>query len=203
MLLLRPKRGKASQQRLQELLEEPVFAGLENNLGRVTAVEGDVELPGLGLSESEAARVASSVSVVFHAAATVRFDAAADEAVRVNVDGTRHVLQVAKTLASVAAVVHVSTAFAHCHLGPTDEVKERIYHEEVEKLDAEDPKLCGRPNTYTLTKAMAELVLLEKEFASLPSVVVRPSIIVAARKVPFPGWVDNYNGATGKMMPKA
>ena len=48
----------------------------------------------------------------------------------------------------------------------------------------------------TLFQALAENVLLT-EGAGLPIVIIRPSIVTAAWKEPFPGWVDNFNGATG------
>ena len=59
------------------------------------------------------------------------------------------------------------------------------------------PHLLGRrPNTYTLTKALAEVQLVE-DSGHLPVVIVRPSIIGAVWKEPIPGWMDNLNGATG------
>ncbi len=45
--------------------------------------------------------------------------------------------------------------------------------------------LKGRPNTYTLTKAIAEN-LLQEEASDLPVAIIRPSIIGAAIKEPFP-----------------
>lgn len=58
-------------------------------------------------------------------------------------------------------------------------------------------RLVGKcPNTYTYTKAMAEQVL-EKESGNVPLAIVRPSIVSAALKEPFPGWIDNLNGMTG------
>lgn len=53
----------------------------------------------------------------------------------------------------------------------------------------------NRPNTYIFTKALAEQVVADYS-SKLPVVVVRPSIVSAARKEPSPGWVDSYNGAT-------
>lgn len=53
-------------------------------------------------------------------------------------------------------------------------------------LDSITPKLIGdRPNTYTFTKALAENLLVE-ECGSLPVAIVRPSIVSAAWKEPFP-----------------
>lgn len=199
-VLLRAKKGRSPGERLLDLLGDPVFEAVGGEraarVGRVKVVAGDVGEPRMGMEPEDVAAVASSVSVVFHAAATVRFDAPMSDAVRTNVEGTRHLLRVAREMPSLLALVHVSTAFTHCHLGPEEEVEERLYGEEG--LEADDPRLCGRPNTYTLTKAMAEVLLLDDEFSSLPTVVVRPSIVVAARKTPFPGWIDNYNGATGE-----
>ncbi|NXX28151.1 FACR1 reductase, partial [Nicator chloris] len=59
------------------------------------------------------------------------------------------------------------------------------------------PKLLGkRPNTYTYTKALAESVV-QQEGAELNIAIVRPSIIGASWKEPFPGWIDNFNGPSG------
>ncbi len=45
--------------------------------------------------------------------------------------------------------------------------------------------LNGRPNTYTLTKALAEN-LLKEEGADLPISIIRPSIIGASVNEPMP-----------------
>lgn len=66
--------------------------------------------------------------------------------------------------------------------------------EMIEKLL---PELLGKsPNTYTYTKAMAETLLM-KECGQLPVAIVRPSIVTAAWKEPYPGWIDNINNVTG------
>jgi fatty acyl-CoA reductase len=72
-----------------------------------------------------------------------------------------------------------------------------------ENLDDEmmavlEKKLMGKhPNTYTLTKSLAEQVILTKG-VGLPAVaIVRPSIVCAAIQDPYPGWVDNVCGITG------
>ena len=55
-------------------------------------------------------------------------------------------------------------------------------------------KLIGdKPNTFTFTKWIAE-TLLEQEATDLPVVIVRPSIIGAAWKEPFAGWVEKSSG---------
>jgi len=48
------------------------------------------------------------------------------------------------------------------------------------------PKLIGdRPNTYTYTKALAEYVV-QQEGARLNTAIIRPSIVGASWKEPFP-----------------
>lgn len=48
------------------------------------------------------------------------------------------------------------------------------------------PKLIGeRPNTYTFTKALAEYLVLQ-EAGDLNIAIVRPSIVGASWKEPFP-----------------
>lgn len=48
------------------------------------------------------------------------------------------------------------------------------------------PKLLGnRPNTYVYTKALAEY-LVQQEGAKLNTAIVRPSIVGASWKEPFP-----------------
>ena len=58
-------------------------------------------------------------------------------------------------------------------------------------VDIMTPHLIrGRPNTYTYTKALAETLLVE-ESGALPVAIVRPSIVTAAWKEPFPVCLTN------------
>jgi nucleoside-diphosphate-sugar epimerase len=59
---------------------------------KVLAVEGDCSEPGLGLSPSDRQRIVNHIDIVFHAAATVRFDEKLPVAVSTNVAGTRELL---------------------------------------------------------------------------------------------------------------
>lgn len=60
-------------------------------------------------------------------------------------------------------------------------------------------RLIGNcPNVYAYTKALGEQ-LLQKDCREngIPLAVVRPSIVTASVKEPFPGWIDNLNGPSG------
>lgn len=56
---------------------------------------GDVSLPRLGLSEADRALLRDKVSVVFHGAATVRFDQPIQSTVIMNLRGTRELADLA------------------------------------------------------------------------------------------------------------
>lgn len=53
------------------------------------------------------------------------------------------------------------------------------------------------PNTYTFTKSMAERTLRKRRNPNLPTLLVRPAIIIGAMKEPFPGWTDTISAAGG------
>ena len=91
---------------------------------KVEAISGDVSLPGLDLSLSDRQKLCSEVEIIFHCAAIVRFDIPLQEAVIVNVRGTKLMLELAKECQNLLNFVHVSTAY--CHLDE-DIVKEQIY----------------------------------------------------------------------------
>ena len=93
-LLIRPKKGVATAQRLKLLLETKIFDRVREEqaevLSKVEAVAGDITEQRLGLSDEEERWVdgsvlakqkrnvfrllADSVNIIFHCAATVRFD---------------------------------------------------------------------------------------------------------------------------------
>ena len=50
----------------------------------------------------------------------------------------------------------------------------------------------GWPNTYTLTKSLAES-LIQRLGADLPAVIVRPSIVESSTRQPFVGWNEGIN----------
>ena len=45
-----------------------------DSLKKLVVVEGDIQEPNLGISEEDTARLHNEVSVVYHSAATVKFD---------------------------------------------------------------------------------------------------------------------------------
>eukprot|EP00090_Calanus_glacialis_P045488 TRINITY_DN847_c0_g1_i3.p1 TRINITY_DN847_c0_g1~~TRINITY_DN847_c0_g1_i3.p1 ORF type:complete len:495 (-),score=113.85 TRINITY_DN847_c0_g1_i3:79-1563(-) len=214
LLLIRPKRGVQTEQRLQTLLSSSVFDRVREIdpalLEKVEVVNGDITEDNLGIDEQAERVLTESVNVVFHCAATVRFDEDLTKSVAMNVSAVLAIIDLAKKMKNLEALVDVSTAYCNCDLKNIDEI---IYPPpgnprglvdcckwmDSEKLDGPEMTkimIGNRPNTYTFTKALAETVL-HTEGAGLPLAIIRPSIVTAAWKEPFPGWVDNFNGATG------
>lgn len=211
-LLLRPKEGQEPKQRLDELLSTKIFERVKTEnpeaIAKLVPIRGDLTLPGLGISSADISVLTNHVSLVFHSAATVKFDEPLKRSVDMNVLGTRRLVELCHKMNHLEALVHVSTAYCNCDREEVDEV---IYEppvppqkiiDTIEWMDEDlvgvlTPHLIkGRPNTYTYTKALAETLLIE-ESGTLPVAIVRPSIVTAAWKEPYPGWVDNFNGPTG------
>jgi fatty acyl-CoA reductase len=69
-----------------------------DNLKKIIPVLGDCKELGLGLSKSDRQMIEEEVSVVFHCAATVRFDDPLKDAVNMNLRGTREVMLLARNM---------------------------------------------------------------------------------------------------------
>jgi fatty acyl-CoA reductase len=65
---------------------------------KVVGISGDVTMPDLGLSASNRQLLTDRVSIVFHVAATVRFDEPLKRAVLINTRGTKLVLELAQEM---------------------------------------------------------------------------------------------------------
>lgn len=88
---------------------------------KVVAITGDCVLPGLGICPAERTILQQNVNIVFHVAATVRFDEKLKLALGINVCGTREILTLSKEIKDLKALVHVSTAYANCNRKDIDE----------------------------------------------------------------------------------
>lgn len=67
-------------------------------LSRVEAINGDVTLPGLGISTEDRKKLCEEVEIVYHAAATIRFDEPLRKAVLLNTRGTKFMLELAQEM---------------------------------------------------------------------------------------------------------
>ncbi|XP_015435285.1 PREDICTED: putative fatty acyl-CoA reductase CG5065 [Dufourea novaeangliae] len=211
-LLVRPKKGKDVHQRIEEIFDDPLFSKLKEKQPKfrhqTVAIAGDCSLPGLGISATDRAMITRDVSIVFHVAATVRFDEKMKLAVPINVRSPKDVIDLCKEMSGLKSFVHVSTAYANC---PYTLIEEKVYDPPMEPdklvtlmecideklLEEITPRLLGAwPNTYTFTKAVAENIV-NKRADDLPVGIFRPAIVISTYREPLRGWIDNLYGPTG------
>jgi len=214
-ILIRPKRGKSVESRMEEMYKSPLFHRIRDEkpeaFKKIVPMFGDVLQEGLGLSEENKKRITDEVSVVIHSAATLKLEAKLKDAVEMNVVGTYRVLELAKQIKNLKVFVHVSTAFCHVDV---EVMEEKIYDTPIspkdimrmcewmdeQSLDIIQPRvLHPHPNSYTYSKRLAE-ALVDEYFPEIPACIVRPSIVTPSVKEPVPGWVDNLNGPVGLLI---
>jgi fatty acyl-CoA reductase len=78
-ILLRPKHGHSPQKRLDEFVQSSFFkqcGRIDTSVlkDKISAVVGDITIPELGLSSDDRQLLIDNVSIVFHSAASVKFD---------------------------------------------------------------------------------------------------------------------------------
>jgi long-chain acyl-CoA synthetase len=156
-LLIRSKPGESGQQRADAIVPASERA-------RVEVYSGDVDLPKCGLEPNAYQRLSAETTRVIHSAATVRFDHTLEDARRINVEGTRRVLDLAAEMRQLRSVAYVGTAYV---------AGERA------DLVRESELAVGQSyrNSYEQSKAEAE-ALVRSRLGSVPGVILRPSIIV-------------------------
>lgn len=129
--------------------------------GRIRLVQGDITRPGLGLAQADL----SDVTEVWHLAAAYDLAVARDVAVRINVDGTRNVLDALAQCPNLTRMHYFSTCYVSGrYAGPF----------------GEDDLEVGAPfnNYYEETKHLAEADVRSRMAAGMPATIYRPSIVV-------------------------
>ncbi|XP_043603767.1 putative fatty acyl-CoA reductase CG5065 [Bombus pyrosoma] len=210
-ILIRSKTNETIEQRFKKLIDDPIYDNIKAKhpsvLSKVYPVKGDVSLPHLGISREDRNLLLEKVNIVFHVAATVRFNEPLHVAVNVNTNGTARVVELWNELKHPISFVHVSTAFSNANLY---EIEEKVYTTSLkpsevvymcDKFDKtsinqiEKKILKTYPNTYTFSKNLAEQIVASK-CKDLPVAIVRPSIIGVSLREPCPGWIQGTSALT-------
>ena len=141
---------------------------------RIKPVVGDLRQPMLGLSNDDAAALKGDVEHVFHLAAI--YDMTADDALNeaLNVDGTRHAVQLANAIGGV--LHHISSVAV---AGERRGLYREDHFDEGQKL----------PSAYHRTKFESEKLVRAE--AKVPWRVYRPAIVVGHSKT---GEMDKIDG---------
>nr|XP_033335416.1 fatty acyl-CoA reductase wat-like isoform X2 [Megalopta genalis] len=210
-MIVRPKKGKSAEERFKENFDEPVYDRLKlerpDFMDKIVMIESDIAEEDFNVAE-EVNDMLKNTNVVFHVAATVRFDEKLRLAVNTNVRVTKRLLLWAKGLPNLKAFVYVSTAYSNCPNKVIDEIhyKATIDPDDFislansldnDQLEAIKSALFSKfPNNYVITKATAEAAVL-KYGQDIPTGIVRPSIVLATSEEPLKAWVNNLYGSTG------
>jgi thioester reductase-like protein len=141
--------------------------------GRIRLVEGDITRAGLGIDAGEMST--GSVREIYHLAAI--YDLAVTRAVgmKVNVEGTRRVLELAGECANLERLQYVSTCYVSGRWAGV------FTEDDLEKSQEFN-------NFYEETKFLAEVDVQRAMRSGLPATIYRPAIVVG----------DSATGATQK-----
>jgi thioester reductase-like protein len=126
-------------------------------------VEGDITQPQLGLTAESLAHTQQQTTRIFHLAALYDLAVAREPAMRVNVGGTRNVIEFARTLPALQHFHHVSTCYV-------------AGKREGAILETELRHDAGYRNFYEESKYLAELEV-ESVKNELPVTIHRPSVV--------------------------
>lgn len=142
--------------------------------GRIELVLGDITRTDLGLGGAYDA-LAARTTEVFHLAAVYDLEVAREVGMRVNVDGTRHVVDFCRACPGLDRLQYVSTCYVSGRwpgvFRETDLVRGQRFN-----------------NFYEETKYLAEVVVAEAMDDGLPATIYRPSVVGG----------DSTTGATQK-----
>ena len=145
--------------------------------GRARTLTGDVASMHLGLSTGEYRDLTQGCTDIVHAAEWSHLGAERSLMERVNVEGTRAVVELAQDCRKLRRLTHFSTVFVS---------GDRV------GVVAEDELSAGQSfrNLYEETKFEAEIVV-RRAMGQLPCTVLRPSIVVGDSKT---GEIDRFEG---------
>ena len=167
--LVQPGVADLARRRVDDLeMAEP---GLR---GRVKLIEGDITRADLGLGAG-LRRIASDVTEIHHLAAIYDLGVRREVGMRVNLYGTRHVLDFSEVCPGLERFHYVSTCYVSGRhpgiFGENDLEKGQEFN-----------------NYYEETKYLAEVEVRDRTQGGLPATIYRPAIVVG----------DSETGATQK-----
>ncbi|KAF9894449.1 hypothetical protein FE257_007952 [Aspergillus nanangensis] len=208
VVLIRDKRGTDSQTRFRDTVSSsPCFSLLPSSwTDNIEVVSGDITTANLGFDPVTYKRLSEEVTHIIHCAGCVKFDLSLSEAAVVNISSVLNLLDFAQGCPNIQHFVHTSTAYVTPHYygpiyetlgplpGPAWDLYQRMLTGDLSKKKVLSDS--GLPNSYNLSKSIAEHLLVTRK-GHVPLTIVRPSIISASWQHPFPGWIDSLSAFAG------
>lgn len=167
--LVQPRFFPEATREIARLRDHPPLAR-----ARLSCVTGDIVDPHLGLGR-DVSMLSGRVNEVWHLAAAYDLAVTSEIAQKVNVEGTRHVLDFCAKCAGFRRLVYFSTVYV------AGKRTGLIRENELQEGQA-------FKNTYEATKFAAEVLVADAMRQGLPAIVIRPAIVVG----------DSHSGETDK-----
>jgi thioester reductase-like protein len=147
------------------------------DVGDFHTVEGDISQPNLGMDLSASRLVRQQTNRIFHLAAAYDLAVERDLAFRVNVGGTRNLVEFARSIPHISHLHHVSTCYV-------------AGKREGQILETELRHEAGFRNFYEESKYLAELEV-ESVKNELPVTIHRPAVVCGDSRT---GETAKYDG---------
>jgi len=168
-LLARGKKKESAQDRINGLIKKS-YHGIERKVvsRRIEIIEGDIAEKGLGIVKSRMDKLRSEIDTIYHSAALCQFNVPMPIIRKINVSGTKNVLDFAlqcKRNGQFQSFNHIST------IGVAGKFSGRFYEDDLDVGQEFD-------NTYEQSKFEAEKLVEEYRKKGLAIPVFRPGIIV-------------------------
>jgi len=158
-LLVQPEFIEMASSAVQKIAEQTDTA-----LDNFALIEGDITKPNLGISDDDLQTIREETTSVFHLAAAYDLAIAKETAYRVNLEGTKNVNELCRSLPNLQRYNYISTCYV------AGKRNGRI-------LETDLQHDSGFRNFYEETKYLAEMEV-EKLKAELPVTIFRPSVVV-------------------------
>jgi len=176
-LLVRPKDSISAKERVEAALKEVMGGGkVSRAFKRITVIEGDVAKKNLGIKKPQLDGLIKKIDTILHCAAILDFYMPLEAIRKVNVEGTKNLLDFAYSCSEkgrLRKVGHISTAYVVGTRGLND----MVFFEN--QLDISQ----GFNNAYEQSKYEAELVVEEFRKSGLAIDIYRPSIMTETMPV--------------------
>lgn len=169
LLLVQPAFAERARQELENITGES-----GRSISDFAVLPGDITAPNLGMSQADLESARAESTVLFHLAAIYDLAVARDTALLVNLKGTQHVNEFARSLPQLRHYHYVSTCYV------AGKRTGRI-------LETELQHEAGFRNFYEETKYLAELEV-EALKADVPLTIHRPAVVCG----------DSQSGETAK-----
>ncbi|KKY35072.1 putative male sterility domain containing protein [Diaporthe ampelina] len=162
--------------------------------------------PNCGLSAHQLDDLTARVTHIIHCAGCVAFDTSLNVLLAENVTASLNILHFSQQCPNLQRLVVTSTAYVTPNKNgpvweelatlpkPAQQIMDDLHDgkKDSDQIRSE----TGHPNNYTLAKCLAEHFVVQKKGLT-PLTIVRPSIISASWKYPFPGWIDSFAALCG------